>query len=218
MFFLYANTCTAYLHGVPTCTGCLPARDAYCPPAWGAYLHGVPTCTVCLPAWGAYLHGVPTCMRCLLAWGAYLHGVPTCTVCLPAWGAYLHRVWLVAHPADLRHVPQLLLDECCLKRHQHEECEEAVVPVVIEAPQSHAEHLEDEERRRRPLLEQLQERRDVELHAATDRRSRSAARPNQTISTSISLQMDTEDFCTGQRCEHYQQFSILLCQFCCNSQ
>lgn len=55
--------------------------------------------------------------------------------------AHLDHVRLVAHPADLRHVPHLLLDQRGLEGHQHEEGEDAVVPVLVQTPQAHTEHL-----------------------------------------------------------------------------
>lgn len=55
--------------------------------------------------------------------------------------AYLDHVGLVPHAADLRHVPHLLLHQRRLKSHQHEERENTVVPVFIQTPQSHTEHL-----------------------------------------------------------------------------
>ena len=54
---------------------------------------------------------------------------------------YLDHIGLVAHLPDLCHVPELLLYECCLKSHQHEECEDTVVPVGVETPQADTEHL-----------------------------------------------------------------------------
>ena len=56
--------------------------------------------------------------------------------------AYLDHVGLVPHATDLRHVPHLLLDQGGFERHQHEQREETVVPVLIQAPQPHAEHLQ----------------------------------------------------------------------------
>ena len=54
---------------------------------------------------------------------------------------YLDHVGFGSHAADLRHVPHLLLDKRSFERYQHEECEDTVVPVLIQTPQSHTEHL-----------------------------------------------------------------------------
>lgn len=61
---------------------------------------------------------------------------------IPCGSDYLDHIRLVAHFSDLRHVPHLLLDQRSFKRHQHGEGENAVVPILIQAPQAHAEHLE----------------------------------------------------------------------------
>lgn len=60
---------------------------------------------------------------------------------IPSGPDYLDHIRLVAHFSNLRHVPHLLLDQRSLKRHQHGEGENAVVPIFIQAPQTHAEHL-----------------------------------------------------------------------------
>lgn len=57
--------------------------------------------------------------------------------------AYLDHVGLVSHAADLGHIPHLLLDQGGLERHQHEQCENTVVPVLVQTPQPHTEHLID---------------------------------------------------------------------------
>lgn len=44
--------------------------------------------------------------------------------------------------ANYAHLP----DNCALENHEHEEGEKAVVPVLIEHPESHTEDLEDKER------------------------------------------------------------------------
>lgn len=54
---------------------------------------------------------------------------------------YLYHVRLVSHTANLRHIPHLLLNQRSLKSHQHEQRENTVVPVLIQAPQSHTENL-----------------------------------------------------------------------------
>lgn len=54
---------------------------------------------------------------------------------------YLDHVRLVAHFSNLRHVPHLLLDQRSFKGNQHGEGENAVIPVFIQAPQTHTEHL-----------------------------------------------------------------------------
>ena len=64
---------------------------------------------------------------------------------------------LVAHLANKLHIAQLLLHKCALKRDQHEQSEHTVVPILVQTPQQHAEHLEDKERRRSSLNEQLDE-------------------------------------------------------------
>lgn len=56
---------------------------------------------------------------------------------------YLNHVGLVSHAADLRHIPHLLLDQRRLKSHQHEQCENAVVPILVQAPQPYTKHLMD---------------------------------------------------------------------------
>lgn len=55
--------------------------------------------------------------------------------------SYLDHVRFVSHPADLRHIPHLLLNQRGFKSHQHEQCENTVVPVLIQAPKSHTENL-----------------------------------------------------------------------------
>ena len=57
------------------------------------------------------------------------------------WNANLNHVGLVAHLPDLSHVPELLIDQRALEHDQHEEGEEGVVPVFVQAPQANAEHL-----------------------------------------------------------------------------
>lgn len=57
---------------------------------------------------------------------------------------YLYHVRLVPHFPDFRHIAQLLLDQRSLKRHQHEESEDAVIPVSVKAPQTNTEHLQRE--------------------------------------------------------------------------
>ena len=56
--------------------------------------------------------------------------------------AHLDHVGLVPHATDLRHVPHLLLDQGGLERYQHEQREDTVVPVLVQAPQPHTEHLQ----------------------------------------------------------------------------
>lgn len=56
---------------------------------------------------------------------------------------YLDHVGLISHAADLRHIPHLLLDQRGLECHQHKQCENTVVPVLIQTPQPHTEHLMD---------------------------------------------------------------------------
>ena len=48
-----------------------------------------------------------------------------------------------------------LFDKDGLEGDQHEQGEDAVVPVLVQAPQAHAEDLEHKERSRGPLLEEL---------------------------------------------------------------
>ena len=62
-------------------------------------------------------------------------------------GTHLDKIGLVAHLPDLRHIAQLLLYKGGLKGHKHEEREHTVVPVLIQAPQPHAEHLQRTEAR-----------------------------------------------------------------------
>ena len=50
-----------------------------------------------------------------------------------------------------------LLNENGLKSDEHEESEDGVVPVLVQAPKSHTEHLKHKERRRGSLLEQTPE-------------------------------------------------------------
>ena len=56
--------------------------------------------------------------------------------------ADLYHVGLVAHLPDLGHVPELLLHEGALEHDQHHEGEHRVVPVLVQAPQAHTEHLQ----------------------------------------------------------------------------
>ena len=58
---------------------------------------------------------------------------------------------------NFRHVPDLLLDQRALEYHQHEQGEDRVVPVLVQAPQTDTEHLEHEEWGRGSLYEQLLE-------------------------------------------------------------
>lgn len=69
-------------------------------------------------------------------------------------------------PTDT-HLP----DNGAFKDNQHEQREQTVIPVLVQAPQRNTEHLEDEERRRRMLAKELRERRDrdVELVLAVKR-------------------------------------------------
>lgn len=80
----------------------------------------------------------------------------------------LYHIRLVPHLPDLGHVTELLLYQRRFKCHQHEQSEDAVIPVLIQAPQPNAEYLEHEKRRSSSLLEQLQELRDVQLHPGKD--------------------------------------------------
>ncbi len=50
-----------------------------------------------------------------------------------------------------------LFDKYCLKSDEHGQREETVVPVLVQAPQPHTEHLENKEWRRRSLLEERPE-------------------------------------------------------------
>ena len=54
---------------------------------------------------------------------------------------YLDQVRFVSHFPDFCHVSELLVDQCALEHDQHEECEQRVVPVLIQAPQTNAKHL-----------------------------------------------------------------------------
>lgn len=54
---------------------------------------------------------------------------------------YLNHVGLVSHAPNLWHISHLLLDQRGLKCHQHEQRENTVVPVLIQAPQPHTKHL-----------------------------------------------------------------------------
>ena len=53
----------------------------------------------------------------------------------------LYHMWLVSHLPDFRHVSQLLIDQRTLKHDQHEQCEQRVVPVLVQAPETNAKHL-----------------------------------------------------------------------------
>lgn len=79
------------------------------------------------------------------------------------WG-YLDHVWLVAHFSDLRHVPHLLLDQGSLKRNQHGEGEDAVVPVLIQAPQTHTEHLQGEHSAQIALISLRKQKPSISRH------------------------------------------------------
>jgi len=61
------------------------------------------------------------------------------------------------------HVRAHLENDGALKDNQHERCEQGVVPVLVQAPQRHAEHLEDEEGRDGMLGEELGEFRDGDM-------------------------------------------------------
>jgi hypothetical protein len=58
-----------------------------------------------------------------------------------------------------------LHDHCALEYKQHAECEQAIVPVLIEKPESTAEYLEHEERSYKVLFVDIEElwNRDVNL-------------------------------------------------------
>lgn len=56
-------------------------------------------------------------------------------------GIHLDHEGLVAHPADLGEVAELLLHQRRLEGHEHGEREDAVVPELVQAPQPHAENL-----------------------------------------------------------------------------
>lgn len=58
---------------------------------------------------------------------------------------HLYHVWFVAHLSNLCHVAQLLLDQSAFKQDKHNKCEERVVPVLVQAPESNTEHLENKE-------------------------------------------------------------------------
>jgi hypothetical protein len=74
--------------------------------------------------------------------------------CVGDWGVQYHRnpiilnktdlyhIGLIAHLSDLCHISELLLHQSALKHDQHHQSEDGVVPVLIQAPQSHTEHLE----------------------------------------------------------------------------
>jgi hypothetical protein len=55
---------------------------------------------------------------------------------------YLYHVGFVSHLPNLCHVPQLLVDQRAFEHDQHEESEQRVVPILVQAPQANAEHLE----------------------------------------------------------------------------
>lgn len=67
---------------------------------------------------------------------------------------------LRAHRAKALHVLDALLHLHRLHQHQHRQREQREEEVVVEAPQEDGEHLEHEERRRRVLGEELDERGD----------------------------------------------------------
>ena len=50
-----------------------------------------------------------------------------------------------------------LFDKNSLERDQHKESEEGVIPVLVQAPQTHTEDLEHKERSSGPLPKQLPE-------------------------------------------------------------
>src|SRR2546429_1366934 len=52
-----------------------------------------------------------------------------------------------------------LPDNSALEDNQHEQCEERIVPVVVQQPETHAENLENEEGRNGMLFPQLDESR-----------------------------------------------------------
>ena len=56
-----------------------------------------------------------------------------------------------------------LKDDRALKDHQHESGEEGVVPILIQAPERNAEHLEDKERSDSMFGEELGEPRDGDM-------------------------------------------------------
>jgi hypothetical protein len=61
---------------------------------------------------------------------------------------HLDHVGFVPHASYLRHVPHLLLYQRGFEGYQHEESEHAVVPVLIQTPQTNTEHLRRGERER----------------------------------------------------------------------
>ena len=51
-------------------------------------------------------------------------------------------VGVSAHLANLGHVTDLLVDQCAFETHQHEQREQGIVPVLVQAPHAHAEYLD----------------------------------------------------------------------------
>ena len=78
---------------------------------------------------------------------------------------YLNKIRFVSHFSYFGHVSQLLLDKRSLECNQHKKCENTVVPIFIQTPQSHTKHLEHKERRRSPFFEQFYEFGDIQFHA-----------------------------------------------------
>lgn len=58
--------------------------------------------------------------------------------------------------SDITYLP----DDSTLKNNQHKQGEQTIVPVLVQAPQSHAEDLENKERRGSMLSEQGSKRRN----------------------------------------------------------
>ena len=60
---------------------------------------------------------------------------------------------------------QLLLNKRAFEDNKHRQCEEAVVPIFIEAPEANTEDLEDEERSSGSFFEKFGKLRDVKDNA-----------------------------------------------------
>lgn len=68
---------------------------------------------------------------------------------------YHNHVRLISHFSHFCHVSHLLMNEGALEHNEHNKREDTVIPELIEAPQSDAEHLKHEERCDCSFFEQL---------------------------------------------------------------
>ena len=82
---------------------------------------------------------------------------------LGTWG-YLDHVRFVTHFPNFGHVSQLLIDQGAFKNYEHEQGEQAVPNIFIEAPQQHAEYLKHKKWCSGSLYEQFLEFWNAHIH------------------------------------------------------